>query len=127
MRWYVVTNFREGDLAHLSPEKKTQVYVLGQAGKHFRGAVDSVGYGVFPDDGGGNAEGLPHVTSLAQLGARGPALFGSVRESRLGRVPHWRFGCGNPDTKRLMTCRFAATGNHELSNRRSQGQQQCSA
>jgi multidrug efflux system membrane fusion protein len=61
MRWYVVANFREGDLAHIRPGEQTQVYILGQADKRFRGVVDSVGYGVFPDDGGGDADGLPHV------------------------------------------------------------------
>ena len=38
-----------------------QIYVLGQADKRFRGVVESVGYGVFPDDGGADAGGLPHV------------------------------------------------------------------
>ncbi|WP_167471067.1 multidrug transporter subunit MdtN [Cupriavidus lacunae] len=60
-RWYVVANFRETDLAHIKPGQRTQVYVLGQADKRFRGVVDSVGYGVFPDDGGADAGGLPHV------------------------------------------------------------------
>jgi multidrug efflux system membrane fusion protein len=60
-RWYVVANFRETDLAHIKPGQQTQVYVLGQADKRFRGVVDSVGYGVFPDDGGADAGGLPHV------------------------------------------------------------------
>jgi len=60
-RWYVVANFRESDLAHIRPGEKTQVYVLGQADKRFRGVVESVGYGVFPDDGGADAGGLPHV------------------------------------------------------------------
>ncbi|TDF67483.1 multidrug transporter subunit MdtN [Cupriavidus sp. L7L] len=60
-RWYVVANFRESDLANIRPGEKTQVYVLGQADKRFRGVVESVGYGVFPDDGGADAGGLPHV------------------------------------------------------------------
>ncbi|QOT79426.1 multidrug transporter subunit MdtN [Cupriavidus basilensis] len=60
-RWYVVANFRETELAHIKPGQSTQVYVLGQADKRFRGVVDSVGFGVFPDDGGADAAGLPHV------------------------------------------------------------------
>ncbi|MEX3811240.1 multidrug transporter subunit MdtN [Paraburkholderia sp. BR13439] len=60
-RWYVVANFRESDLANIRPGEKTQVYVLGEADKRFRGVVESVGYGVFPDDGGADAGGLPHV------------------------------------------------------------------
>lgn len=60
-RWYVVANFRETELAHIKPGQAMQLYVLGQANKRFRGVVDSVGFGVFPDDGGTDAAGLPHV------------------------------------------------------------------
>ncbi|MEM5430266.1 multidrug transporter subunit MdtN [Cupriavidus oxalaticus] len=59
--WYVVANFRETELAHIRPGEQTQIYVLGRADKRFRGVVDSVGYGVFPDDGGADSGGLPHV------------------------------------------------------------------
>ena len=60
-RWYVVANFRETELEHIKPGQPTQVYVLGQSDKRFRGVVDSIGAGVFPDDGGADAAGLPHV------------------------------------------------------------------
>jgi len=60
-RWYVVANFRETELAHIKPGQKALVYVLGEPAKRFGGAVESVGYGVFPDDGGADAAGLPHV------------------------------------------------------------------
>jgi len=60
-RWYVVANFRETELEHIKPGRKAQVYVLSDSGKRFAGVVDSVGYGVFPDDGGADAAGLPHV------------------------------------------------------------------
>lgn len=60
-RWYVVANFRETELEHIKPGQPTQVYVLGQSEKRFWGAVESVGAGVFPDDGGAETGGLPHV------------------------------------------------------------------
>ena len=60
-RWYVVANFRETELEHIKPGQATQVYVLSDSAKRFKGRVESVGYGVFPDDGGGETAGLPHV------------------------------------------------------------------
>jgi multidrug efflux system membrane fusion protein len=60
-RWYVVANFRETDLEHVKPGQTAQVYILSDANKRFSAVVDSVGYGVFPDDGGVEAGGLPKV------------------------------------------------------------------
>jgi multidrug efflux system membrane fusion protein len=60
-RWYVVANFRETELAHVTPGHVAQVYLLNDPSKRFAGVVESVGYGVFPDDGGGEAAGLPRV------------------------------------------------------------------
>lgn len=60
-RWYVVANFRENELAHIDPGREAQVYILSDPGRHFRGVVESIGYGVFPDDGGAETTGLPHV------------------------------------------------------------------
>lgn len=59
--WYVVANFRETDLEHIKPGQAAQVYVLSESAKRFPGVVESIGYGVFPDDGGGEAAGLPNV------------------------------------------------------------------
>ena len=60
-RWYVIANFRENELAQITPGRPAQVYLLSHPGRHFRGVVESVGYGVFPDDGGAETTGLPHV------------------------------------------------------------------
>jgi len=60
-RWYVVANFRETELENIRPGRPAQVYLLGDAARKFAGVVDSVGYGVYPDDGGADAGGLPHV------------------------------------------------------------------
>lgn len=60
-RWYVVANFRETELAHIKPGSSAWVYLLSDPSKRFSGAVESIGFGVFPDDGGGETSGLPHV------------------------------------------------------------------
>ena len=60
-RWYVVANFRETDLDNIKPGQAAQVYVLSNPSKRFAGVVESVGYGVFPDDGGDETSGLPRV------------------------------------------------------------------
>lgn len=60
-RWYVVANFRETELAHIRPGRTAQVYLLSNPGQRYQGEVESVGYGVFPDDGGVDTGGLPHV------------------------------------------------------------------
>ncbi|MTW09347.1 multidrug transporter subunit MdtN [Pseudoduganella eburnea] len=60
-RWYVVANFRETDLAGIKSGRHAQVYLLGDAHKRYSGTVESIGYGVFPDDGGTEVAGLPHV------------------------------------------------------------------
>jgi multidrug efflux system membrane fusion protein len=60
-RWYVVANFRETDLANIRAGRSAQVYLLSDTSRRYRGTVESVGYGVFPDDGGAEAGGLPRV------------------------------------------------------------------
>jgi multidrug efflux system membrane fusion protein len=59
--WYVVANFRETELDQIRPGCAAQVYLLGEPGLRYRGTVESVGYGVFPDEGGNDASGLPKV------------------------------------------------------------------
>jgi multidrug efflux system membrane fusion protein len=59
--WYVVANFRETELAQIRPGSAAQVYLLSRPGQSYQGQVESVGYGVFPDDGGADVAGLPHV------------------------------------------------------------------
>ncbi len=60
-RWYVVANFRETDLAGIQSGRHAQVYLLGDTHKRYSGTVESIGYGVFPDDGGTEVAGLPRV------------------------------------------------------------------
>ncbi|MGC4011310.1 MAG: multidrug transporter subunit MdtN [Pseudomonas sp.] len=59
--WYVVANFRETELDHIRTGNRTTVYLMGDNRRAFTGHVDSIGFGVFPDDGGAQAGGLPRV------------------------------------------------------------------
>src|ERR1700761_5421115 len=59
--WYVVANFRETDLRNVRAGTPAAVYLMSDSGKRFTGMVDSIGFGVLPDDGGLVLEGLPRV------------------------------------------------------------------
>jgi multidrug efflux system membrane fusion protein len=60
-RWYVVANYRETELDHIRPGCPAQVYLLSDPRRRYQGQVESVGCGVFPDDGGAEVAGLPRV------------------------------------------------------------------
>ncbi|MBX4135960.1 multidrug transporter subunit MdtN [Pseudomonas sp. S5F11] len=60
-QWYVVANFRETDLAGITSGMPAKIYLMGDTRRSFEGSVDSIGYGVLPDDGGVVVEGLPRV------------------------------------------------------------------
>lgn len=61
--WWAIGNFREGQLRHISPGMRADVYVLSRPNLRFAGVVDSVGFGVTPDPDviGRIDEGLPDV------------------------------------------------------------------
>lgn len=59
--WYVVGNFRETELKGIRAGTPATVYLMSDTGKHFEGTVDSISYGVLPDDGGVVLDGLPRV------------------------------------------------------------------
>ncbi len=58
--WYVVANFRETELPSIRPGTQVRVYLMIDPRRTFAGVVDSVGWGVLPDEGG-SAQGLPQV------------------------------------------------------------------
>ncbi|CAE1143091.1 multidrug transporter subunit MdtN [Serratia rhizosphaerae] len=60
--WYVVANFRESELQNIRDNAKVDVYLMSNTRKNFTGVVDSIGYGVYPDDGGSTQGGLPNVS-----------------------------------------------------------------
>ena len=59
--WYVIANFRETELKNIRAGTPATVYLMSDTGKRFKGTVDSIGYGVLPDDGGLVLGGLPRV------------------------------------------------------------------
>lgn len=58
--WYVIANYRESKLKNIHIGAHVEVYVMGHPERRFNGVVESVGYGVFPEDGK-VAEGLPDI------------------------------------------------------------------
>ena len=48
-KWWAVANFREGQLQHIEPGMRADVYVLSKPSVRFAGVVDSIGFGVTPD------------------------------------------------------------------------------
>ena len=61
--WWAVANFREGQLQHIAPGMRADVYVLSKPNVRFSGVVDSIGFGVTPDADvvGRLGQGLPDV------------------------------------------------------------------
>lgn len=72
--WYVVSNYRESELKSIRPGKHVDVYVMSQPGKRFDGVVESLGFGVAPDDSR-LSNGLPeieHTLNWVHIAARFP-------------------------------------------------------
>ncbi|MCS2155811.1 multidrug transporter subunit MdtN [Scandinavium sp. H11S7] len=59
--WYVIANFRETELKNIQEGTPARVWLMSDTGKTFDGQVDSISYGVLPDDGGSIIAGLPAV------------------------------------------------------------------
>ena len=61
--WWAVANFREGQLERIVPGMRADVYVLSKPNVRFSGVVDSIGFGVTPDEDviGHFQPGLPDV------------------------------------------------------------------
>jgi len=72
--WYVVSNYRESELKSIRPGKHVDVYVMSQPSKRFDGVVESLGFGVAPDDTR-LSNGLPdieHTLNWVHIAARFP-------------------------------------------------------
>jgi multidrug efflux system membrane fusion protein len=61
--WWAVANFREGQLQNITPGMPADVYVMSKPNVRFSGVVDSIGFGVTPDEDviGKLQAGLPDV------------------------------------------------------------------
>ena len=72
--WYVVSNYRESELKTIRPGKHADVYVMSQPSRRFDGIVESLGFGVAPDDTR-LSNGLPdieHTLNWVHIAARFP-------------------------------------------------------
>jgi membrane fusion protein, multidrug efflux system len=58
--WYVVANYRESKLKNIRLGSPVDVFLMGHPNRKFQGVVESIGYGVFPEDGSVQA-GLPQI------------------------------------------------------------------
>jgi multidrug efflux system membrane fusion protein len=59
--WYVIANFRETALKGIHTGMPAEVYLMSDPGRRFAGTVHSIGFGVFPEEGGSSPNGLPKV------------------------------------------------------------------
>ena len=100
--WWAVANFREGQLQHIAPGMRADVYVMSKPNVRFSGVVDSIGFGVTPDADVIRpfGAGLARCAADPELGAPGLPLSGacprgessrrSVSSKRVGRRRHSR-------------------------------------
>lgn len=72
--WYVIANYRESKLRYMKPGMHADLYLMGHPDRRFSGTIESIGYGVLPEDAR-VAEGLPEVDrtlNWVHLAARFP-------------------------------------------------------
>jgi multidrug efflux system membrane fusion protein len=72
--WYVIANYRESKLKNIPIGANVEVYLLGHPDRRFKGHVESVGFGVLPEDAR-LANGLPNIErtlNWVHLSARFP-------------------------------------------------------
>ncbi len=48
--WYVIANYREGEIRHLTPGALVDVYLLSAPDRHFTGKVQGIGWAVEPSE-----------------------------------------------------------------------------
>lgn len=89
--WYVIANYKETYLRHISPGMAVDVFLASYPGKHFRGEVQGIGWANYPDNVK-VTDGLPDVQrtlNWVMLAARFP-----VRIKLLERDPDHPFRMG---------------------------------
>ena len=60
-KWYVMANFREGELRRMPPGTKAELYLLSAPDRHFRGIVRGIGWAVETEDAIDIPHGLPYI------------------------------------------------------------------
>jgi multidrug efflux system membrane fusion protein len=58
--WYVIANYRESKIKNIRLGDHVDVYLMEHPERKFNGRVESIGFGVFPEDGQ-VAAGLPNI------------------------------------------------------------------
>jgi membrane fusion protein, multidrug efflux system len=58
--WWIVANYRESKLKAIRAGSHVDVYLMGHPDRKFTGVVESIGFGVFPEDGA-VSNGLPNI------------------------------------------------------------------
>ncbi len=72
--WWVLASYRESKLKHIHPGMHVEVYLMEHPTRRFDGVVDSIGRGIFPEDGA-EAGGFPAIDrtlNWVHLSARFP-------------------------------------------------------
>ena len=72
--WWVIANYRESKLKSIRPGMHVDVYLMSHPDRRFNGVVESIGYGIFPEDGKAT-NGLPDIErtlNWVHLSARFP-------------------------------------------------------
>ncbi len=72
--WYVIANYRESKLKNIPLGTHVDVYLMGHPDRRFNGRVESIGYGVFPEDGkvSGGLPNIERTLNWVHLSARFP-------------------------------------------------------
>jgi membrane fusion protein, multidrug efflux system len=72
--WYVIANYRESKLKNIHIGSPVDVYVMAHPDRRFAGHVESIGYGVFPEDGkiAGGLPAIERTLNWVHLSARFP-------------------------------------------------------
>jgi multidrug efflux system membrane fusion protein len=72
--WWVLANYRESMLKRIHPGTHVQVYLMEHPGRRYNGVVDSIGRGVFPEDGAviGGLPDVDRTLNWVHLSARFP-------------------------------------------------------
>ena len=58
--WYVMANFRENFLPHITPDMTADIFLLAYPNHHFRGRVQGVGWALYQENGA-TVDGLPSI------------------------------------------------------------------
>ena len=60
-KWYVMANFREGELRYMPPGTNAEVYLMSEPERRFHGKVQGIGWAVEPEDEIDIPHSLPYV------------------------------------------------------------------